>query len=190
MLINKTIQCIFQKNTEKPLKISLGANAHIHPMKRQTIIAIDPDVDKSGVCQIINDKKNMKITQLHLWELFDFLKSESIQECNLTVVIEAGWIDKSGREAKNKSYHGGGKGSSYDVGRNAEIGRQIEKFCIHSKINYKLVQPKGYSGINQKMFEAITGIKQKLNPEKRVSVLFALDEFEIQRLLTKHNIKK
>lgn len=57
---------------------------------------------------------------------------------------------------------------------------------MHSKINCKLVQPKGYSGINQKMFEAITGIKKKLNPEKRVAVLFALDEYEHQRLLTKH----
>ena len=146
----------------------------------KTIIGVDPDVDKSGFC-IVNSGKIQHLGVFPLWELFNYLD----KQFDVLVVIEAGWIDKNGKEAKNKSYHGGGKGSSYDVGRNSEIGRQIAKFCQDNKIPYVLRQPRGYSGLNAAQFKAITKYEGKTNSETRVAAMFALDEWNLLNLQSK-----
>lgn len=148
------------------------------------IIGIDPDVEKSGFC-IVNGGKIQQIGVFPLWELFNYLD----KHVNALVVIEAGWIDKNGNEAKNKSYHGGGKGSSYDVGRNSEIGRQIAKFCHENNIPYVLRQPRGYSGLNAAQFKSITKYEGKTNSETRVAAMFALDEWNFINLQSKTKAK-
>lgn len=157
---------------------------------KQIIIGIDPDVEKSGVA-LVEDGNIEILLNLNLWDLFDLLKE--FKECktddNLTVVIEAGWIDKNGKEAKNKSYHGGGKGSSYDVGRNSEIGRQIAKFCKENGINYVLRQPRGYSSLNADYFKSITKYEGRTNSETRVAAMFALDEWELIKFQNKIKTK-
>lgn len=155
---------------------------------KQIIIGIDPDVDKSGVA-VVEDGKIQSIHNMPLWTLFDFILQYFVDlnqiNVQLLVVIEAGWIDKSGKEAKNKSYHGGGKGSSYDVGRNSEIGRQIAKFCHEQKTPYVLRQPKGYSSLNAAYFKSITKYEGKTNSETRVAAMFALDEWNLINLQSK-----
>jgi len=141
-------------------------------MTDKIIIGIDCDVNRSGVCMLIKGQIKALIN-LHLWELFDYIEHTE----NPLVVIEAGWIDKNGNEAKNKSYHGGGKGSSYDVGRNSEIGRQIAKFCHEKNIPYVLRQPRGYSKMYPGVFAHITNYKGRTNSETRVAAMFALDEW-------------
>lgn len=152
------------------------------------IIGIDCDVDKSGIA-FVRGGSITRLFNLNLWKTFDLIaeafslyKNESKE---ILVVIEAGWIDKSGKEAKNKSYHGGGKGSSYDVGRNSEIGRQIAKFCHENKIPYVLRQPRGYSSLNAAQFKSITKYEGKTNSETRVAALFALDEWNLLNLQSK-----
>lgn len=149
-------------------------------MDNKIIIGIDPDVEKSGVCMLIKGKIKALIN-LPLWEIFDYIMHTE----SPFVVIEAGWIDKNGKEAKNKSYHGGGKGSSYDVGRNSEIGRQIAKFCEEHNINYVLRQPRGYSSLNAAQFKLITKYDGRTNSETRVAAMFALDEWNLINLLEK-----
>ena len=153
-------------------------------MTKTIIIGIDCDVKCSGVCLLIEGKIKALIN-LPLWELFNYLD----KQVNALVVIEAGWIDKNGNEAKNKSYHGGGKGSSYDVGRNSEIGRQIAKFCHENNIPYVLRQPRGYSGLNAAQFKAITKYEGKTNSETRVAAMFALDEWNLINLQSKTKTK-
>lgn len=130
------------------------------------VIAIDPDVDESGVCVAISGQL-LHLSTMPLWELFDFIKYNS----NSKIIIEAGWL------VKTKSWHGGGKGSSYDVGRNSEIGRQIEKLCKKHNINYQLVKPQGYSDkvkYTPAMFKAITGWElPKAKKEKTQDMIVA-----------------
>lgn len=154
---------------------------------RFKLIAIDPDVKKSGVA--IYDGKDMSLIDMNLWEVFDELKLYRGQTGYL-VIIEAGWINKDGSEKKNKSFVAGGKGSAYDVGRNAEVGRQIEKLCKAYDINYRLMQPQGYSDKKwtHEVFCKHVGIEfKRTNPETRVAGLFAYDYYN---LFSKINTKK
>lgn len=148
-----------------------------------TIIGIDPDVNKSGVC-LLTDGSIEWLGNMHLWELFGYILNTE----NLLIIIEAGWLSKEGKELKNKSYHSGGKGSSYDVGRNSEIGRQIVKFCEAHKVNYKTYPPKGYSSVDHNLFVKITSYTGRTNEDNRVAALFALDEWKQQQFNKK--IKK
>lgn len=93
---------------------------------------------------------------------------------HVEVIIEAGWIG-----TKNKSWHGGGKGSAYDVGRNHEIGMQIEKFCKANGINPHLMKPNGYSSMKHEDFCKITGYKGRTNSETRVAGMFAFIYYPI-----------
>ena len=146
----------------------------------KTIIGIDCDVKASGVCMLIKGQIKALIN-LPLWHLFDYIEHTE----NPLVVIEAGWIDKNGNEAKNKSYHGGGKGSSYDVGRNSEIGRQIAIFCKDNGIDHVLRQPRGYSSLKAAQFKYITKYEGQTNPETRVAAMFAIDEWNLINLQNK-----
>lgn len=161
-------------------------------MTKTIIIGIDCDVDKSGFAIVDRGEIN-SLHNFPLWGVFDFLKAYHEEfkkgDYELLVVIEAGWIDKNGNEAKNKSYHGGGKGSSYDVGRNSEIGRQIAKFCKDNGVDYVLRQPRGYSGLNAAQFKSITKYDGKTNSETRVAAMFALDEWNLLNLKSKTKAK-
>ena len=57
------------------------------------------------------------------------------------------------------------------VGRNHEIGRQIEEYCIKHVISYDLVRPQGYSSYTHAVFCAITKwpIKALTNADSRVA---------------------
>lgn len=150
------------------------------------IIAIDPDVKKCGVCILsqLTYEWFPLLSNDNLWELFRYL--ETIIYNDHIVIIEAGWLHK------NKSWHGGGKGSAYDVGRNHEVGMQIERFCKAKGINYRLEKPRGYSSFTHKDFIQITGWKhiKKSNPETRVAGLFAYHEIRREKLLSMSMKKK
>lgn len=150
------------------------------------IIAIDSDVDKNGVCTIEsqdNSENLINLYNMNLWELFNYLFG--VGKYADIVIIEAGWLNK------NRSWHGGGKGSAYDVGRNHEIGIQIEKFCKDHKINYRLEKPRGYSSVSHDTFMTITEWKhiKRTNSETRVAGLFAFHELQRMKLLDRR-VKK
>lgn len=133
------------------------------------VIGIDPDVDKSGFAIFYTQNKNLRVFQYSLWDLFEeLLKFKK----PILVRLEAGWL------IKKRNWNGGGFAGAGDVGRNHEIGRQIEKFCIKFNIPYVLIKPCGLSGINHATFCKITGwpIKELTNPEKRVAGLLAFNK--------------
>lgn len=143
------------------------------------IIAIDCDVTKSGYAEC--DNEGLRLFNYTLWEIFDELE-QYINDDSVMVIIEAGWLQK------NRSYHGGGKGSAYDVGRNSEIGRQIEKYCIAFGIKHQLVKPVGYSGYTHEKFCLVTGYNGgRTNGETRVAGLFAYHAYQIEMLKNRGN---
>lgn len=128
-------------------------------------IGIDPDVQKSGFA-VWYKKQFLELDCYDLPDLFEQLKYYNDQY-QVKVRLEAGWL------AKGLNWHNGGLGSANAVGRNHEIGRQIEKYCIKEKIPYELVKPLGYSKYTHDQFCKYTGWskKTKTNPETRVAGL-------------------
>lgn len=134
-------------------------------IKPDLFIGIDPDVEASGFA-IWNKKELVELSCLDLPDLLAQLKAHNDQS-NIMVRLEAGW------KAKGLNWHSGGLGSANAVGRNHEIGRQIEKYCIKHEIPYQLVLPLGYSGWDHKRFCKYTKWPEKVktNSEKRVAGL-------------------
>lgn len=132
--------------------------------KDKALIGIDPDVEKSGFA--LYDPKAKQLLTLQCYDLVDLMQELSIHNelYDLTVNLEAGWL------AKGMNWRGG-KSSANAVGRNHEIGRQLEKFFRKQGIIYKLILPQGYSGWTHDRFCKTTGwpVKQKTNPETRVA---------------------
>jgi len=124
-------------------------------------IGIDPDCTASGFS--VWDKSEKKFILLKTLDLTDLffeitIRSHIIKE----VRLEAGHLKKG-------TWHKGGVGMAKKVGANHEIGRQIEKFLIKTKIPYQLILPQGYSGWSHERFVAMTGYVGRTNPETRVA---------------------
>jgi hypothetical protein len=128
-------------------------------------IGIDPDVSKSGLA--VWDTKNKCFEDLCCEDMPDLCNSLSAlhEAYSIVVRLEAGWL------ANGLNWHRGGLGSANAVGRNHEIGRQIEKYCIKQSIPYQLVKPLGYSSYKHQTFCAITKwpLTQRTNSETRVA---------------------
>lgn len=128
------------------------------------IVAIDPDVDASGVCELRDGY--MLLFNLPLWGLFEYIKSESKYNDDLIVLVE--------QSKSTSTWHKGGKGAARQVGRNYEISNQIVKFCEAHGIKYKTIEPQGYSSVTHENFNRI--VKQnfkRTNAETRVAGLIA-----------------
>lgn len=128
------------------------------------IIGIDPDVDRSGFAIWIFNKK-LRLEQHDLHDVFHTLLT---LKDNCFVRLEAGHHVKS-------TWHKGGNAMARKVGRNHQVGFEIEKFCKRFNIPFELVKPCGLSSIDHDKFCKITGWdpKVKTNPEKRVAGLLA-----------------
>lgn len=128
-------------------------------------IGIDPDVKASGLA--IWDTSVKHFTELSCEDLPDLCLTLTSMHAEYTVMVrlEAGWL------SKGMNWHKGGYGSANKVGRNHEIGRQIEKYCIKHSIPYQLVKPLGYSSYDHKKFCMYTNwpITIRTNPETRVA---------------------
>jgi hypothetical protein len=127
-------------------------------------IGIDPDVKASGLA--LWHTQSRQFTELSCEDLPDVCLALSMHcEYKVMVRLEAGWL------ANGLNWHKGGNGSANAVGRNHEIGRQIEKYCIKHTIPYQLVEPLGYSGYTHRMFCAHTKWPSttRTNSETRVA---------------------
>ena len=134
-------------------------------IKPQYYIGIDPDVEASGFAVwSVLERRFTEICCEDLPDLCDRLKHLNTHY-NIFVRLEAGWL------SKGLNWHKGGLGSANKVGRNHEIGRQIEKLCMKYKIPYMLVKPLGYSDWDHKRFCTYTKWPEsvKTNSEKRVA---------------------
>jgi hypothetical protein len=134
-------------------------------IKVEYYIGIDPDVKASGLA--IWHTASKQFTELSCEDLPDICLAllSMHTEYSIMVRLEAGWL------SNGLNWHKGGYGSANKVGRNHEIGRQIEKYCIKHGIPYQLVKPLGYSGYSHEMFCAYTKwpINTHTNSETRVA---------------------
>lgn len=140
--------------------------------KDKITVGIDPDVDRSGYAVYSWQIDALKLEQYDLSDLFvQLLRQKMICSSinsDFVVRLESGHIVK-------KTWGRRTVGAVKDVGRNNEIGSQIERFLIKNKIKHELVKPCGLSSYSHDMFCKITkwNINKLTNPEKRVAGLLA-----------------
>lgn len=158
-------------------------------MKRK-IIAIDPDVDLSGVgvVQTIDKERVFLASKKSFADLLDFVRGEanaaSEGKYELKVIIEGGWLH-------SKSNFHGYQGATAEkiaknTGSNHQTGRLIVQMLEHYGVRVEVVWPlnktwKGPNGkITQGEMESLlksSGFTEKLcrcNQDERDALLLAL----------------
>ena len=148
------------------------------------IIAIDPDVEKSGVAELHVGTRRLEVTTLSFPALMDYLQYMEREFADkgerLRVVVEAGWMNAS-------NWHTGGVRSiaaaaktGQNTGRNHETARKIAEMSRHFGLETEEVKPlkkcwKGSGGkITQEELEYITGkLDRRTNQEGRDAALLA-----------------
>lgn len=136
--------------------------------RQREVIAIDPDVGRSGVA-VWKDNK-IDIFNLSFPELLDFLQERT----GAKVIVEAGWLNKK------SNFHGGkggiGQKIANGVGRNAEVGRKIIEMCEHYGIDVREQRPlkKGWKNgkiSHEEISKFIPNFPKRSNPETRDAAL-------------------
>ena len=152
-------------------------------MRYDDIIAIDPDVDKSGVAFLKPASKDLKVCNLSYPELMDYLLQKKV-ECageRLVVVVEAGWIERGNWHLyyADNARIASAKGNS--TGRNHETGRKIVEMSNHYGLETVEHIPlrKCWKGRDRKITQAelscITGLNVRTNQDARDAALLAWD---------------
>ena len=138
-------------------------------------IGIDPDLKASGFCVLVKQPfgtwQIQVIDTIPFFTLIEQIEAEYTASKapgnDLTVCIEAGWLNKSIHHfAENKAIAGRiGK----NVGHNEAIGKLIAEYCEINDINHKLIKPVS-SKWNAELFRKITGWEKRTNQEERDAV--------------------
>jgi hypothetical protein len=123
------------------------------------IIAIDPDLSKSGV-SVFNENGLVYCNCLDLEDLFIFLNGR----VNSLILLEAGHLIKN-------CWHKGGRGAASNTGKGKAVGVILERFLIKHKFDFKLLKPHGYSNYfdNEAFFKLQTKWEGRTNKDARAS---------------------
>lgn len=136
-------------------------NEYQRKKMRKIYIGIDPDLKKCGFAKWFKESKTIEVYLRPVHEIIIYLSnySTSSQKDNLTVIIEAGWLNKKSnfRGTQNKAI---GERIAKNVGENHASGKIIEQACQELGITYRLVKPTT-SKTTPAYFEKLTGIKTK-----------------------------
>lgn len=64
--------------------------------KHDLVIAVDPDIDKSGICVLSPSTRQLILKSLPFPVLVDFIKEarERYKEVDIVVIVEAGWLNE------------------------------------------------------------------------------------------------
>lgn len=147
------------------------------------IIAIDPDIERSGVAELDKRTQKIKLFSLSFPDLMDYLISSKrtceIRGINLKVIVEAGWLNKGNWHLtpKDTKYSAAEKGRQ--TGRNHETGRKIVEMCRHYQIQTEEVKPlrKFWQGKDKKItseeFNRLTGFLGRSSQDMRDAGLIA-----------------
>jgi hypothetical protein len=139
-------------------------------------ICIDPDILRSGVA-IYHNKKLVSLESLGFYQLITMLKFKKEYGGGCSVLLEAGWLnksnfhlqykDKKGKIVKINSKQAAETGRR--VGQNHQVGILILEMCQGMGIPCRLIKPLDPNlwKDSAAVFKNITGYEGVTNPEKR-----------------------
>ena len=158
--------------------------------KPDRIIAIDPDVDKSGVAELHVPTRRIEAMALSFANLMDYLqhvkenfagKGESV-----VVIVEAGWMNASNWHTGRVRSIAAAAKTGQNTGRNHEVARKIAEMSRHYGLDTMEVKPlrKSWKGTDGKitheelnwLLEAsgIPTVINRTNQEIRDAILLAI----------------
>jgi len=135
----------------------------------ELVMAIDPDLHKNGVAMIENGKL-LKVESLYLWDLISIIVHSAFY-CGefgdkFHVIIEDGNLGRSA------NWHGGGKRTAGNVGKNQAIATILRELCECHNISHECIKPHGYSKVfrDENIFKQATGWMGRTNEDSRAAV--------------------
>jgi hypothetical protein len=156
-------------------------------MKINKIVAVDPDVKKSGVAVLDVAGKSISTYAMSFPELIDFIYGFPDKE-SVRIAVEAGWLNL---KSNFHGYYGKrGERIAKDVGANHETGKKIVEMCEHKEYSVLLVKPlekrwKGSRGkITHSELESVLKGREmaldrkRTNQDERDSILIAIYTYD------------
>ena len=151
--------------------------------KTDNIIAIDPDVGKSGVAFLHTSTKQLEVSSFTIDQLLDYFEyiKEQQKKTNesVVIVVEASWNTTHNHHLSSKHTLQSASKTGYNIGRNHQQGMVICE--ISKKMGFEVVeQPplrKYWKGVNGKItheeLSYFTGLTGRTNQEERDAALIA-----------------
>ena len=162
-------------------------------MRHDIIIAIDPDVDQSGVARLDVTKRKSWADTLPFPMLVEYVRTVHRQNAGkVTVVVEASWHKTHNWHLKRGDTLGIAAKKGYNEGRNHEAGRKIIEMLNYYGIEVIEKEPlrKIWQGPDRKIthteITVITGWdKKRSNQEERDAMLLAWDRSGLPIIIRK-----
>lgn len=160
------------------------------PGRPDYVIAIDPDVERSGVAFLACNSGRLEVASLTFPQLLDYLQTEAQRgarlDANVVVAVEAGWLNRAHWHVKGRDSLRAAAAKGNAAGRNHETGRLICQMARHYGLTVEEVRPlplrvggrplwRGRDGkITHEEFVSLTGLlAARTNQEERDAGLIA-----------------
>lgn len=104
---------------------------------RPVIVAIDPDVDASGIAIFDKIGKSIGFAKWPLPKLVEYMRGNADK---LHLIVEGGWLNKKSTFHFAPNERVACKIAS-KTGRNEQVGKTIVAFADFYKVSYKIVKP-------------------------------------------------
>ncbi len=105
------------------------------------IIAIDPDINKSGVTILDKGVKSVRVSLLTFPEVVDMLYSMKGSPHPVSIHIEAGWLNTGNWHLKKGDSKVVSAAKGRSVGMNHEVGKKIGEMAEHLGYEVYYVRP-------------------------------------------------
>lgn len=158
--------------------------------KYDRIIAIDPDVARSGVAELEVITRKLEVCTLAFPALMDYLQYMKREFADkgerLRVVVEAGWMNASNWHTGNIRSVAAAAKTGQNTGRNHETGRKIIEMARHFGFPVEEIRPlrKCWTGKDGKITheeleyflekKGINGFPKRSNQDIRDSALLCV----------------
>lgn len=151
------------------------------------IIAIDPDVTKSGVAVIDIHNRTVNTYSMTFPDLMEYVETMTFFD-SVRLVVEAGWLNKPNWHAAVSLAQAANIGMR--IGRNHETGRKMVEMFERMGFSVSLIKPlnKRGSGASGKVTHSelekvlkgrkIALNKKRTNQDERDSILIAIHEYD------------
>lgn len=163
-------------------------------MRYDTIIAIDPDAEKSGVAKLDVAERKSWADTLPFPLLIEYVRQvhRVSKDKRIAVVVEASWHKIHNWHLTRRDSLGIAAKKGYDEGRNHEAGKKIIEMLNYYGIEVVEKEPlrKIWQGKDRKIthteITAITGWdKKRSNQEERDAMLLAWDYSNLPIIIKK-----
>lgn len=148
------------------------------------IVAIDPDVERSGVCFYYKREKKLFVNAYSFPQLLDIVEDVSNKVNSLLVVVEAGWLNKSNWHLSSKDNARTASAKGISTGRNHEVGRKLIECLEYRGVKVESQKPLRKVWANGKIShnelkglvdsKGISGLPSRTNQDQRDAILLAI----------------